>query len=378
MSMKEGGLENILAALGHRDRTSVISICYHKNRSLLDDFMTMLDKSFPILTECYLISRHFDKPMPALPETFLGGSAPLLRSFTLSDIAFPTLPNFILSSTQIQHLTLINIPDSGYISPEMMATCLAVLPNLQELSIEFLSASRPVQRPLPPLERVSLPTLTSLSFRGGSEYFEDFIARINTPQHASLNVTFFVDFISETPRLRDFLNRTERANRACLQLDSWMISMLLGSQAQFRSNFGIRCSGLGRQLSLMMQTFIQRLLLLSHVEHFDICESICGFRGQERQEGDLDLGRLQLLELFRLLISVKSLRVSERFVPRVAGALKELTGEMTMEVLPALHSLSLEGLQPSGRVQDAIQSFVTARQLANFPVVIQLWERQDP
>jgi hypothetical protein len=59
MSMNEGGLENILAALECRDRTSVISICYHKNRSRLEKLMTMLDKPFPILTDCHLISSDF-------------------------------------------------------------------------------------------------------------------------------------------------------------------------------------------------------------------------------------------------------------------------------------------------------------------------------
>jgi hypothetical protein len=373
VSVDEGGLENILAAFECRDRISDIFICNDVTRSPLDYLMTMLDKPFPILTECHLISSQFVKPMPALPETFLGGSAPHLRSFTLSNIPFPAFPYFILSSTQIQRLTLINIPDSGYISPEMMATCLAVLPNLRDLSIEFRSASRPVQRPLPPLERALLPTLTSLSFEGGIEYFEDFIARIDTPQPTLLNLTFFADFISETPQLNDFMNRMERANRANLQLDDWGIRMGLESQAQFQSELGIKCNGLDRQLSLMMQTFIQRLPLLSHVEHFEICEPSYGIylRGQESQEGDPDLGCLQLLELFRLLISVQSLYVSKRFVPHVTATLKELTGEMTMEVLPALHSLSLEGLQPSGPVQDAIQSFVTARQLSNHPIVIQ-------
>jgi hypothetical protein len=72
---------------------------------------------------------------------------------------------------------------------------------------------------------------------------------------------------------------------------------------------------------------------------------------------------LQWLELFRLLIAVQSLHVSERLVHRVAAALKGLTGEMAMEVLPALHTLWLEGLQPSGPVQDAIKPFATARQL---------------
>jgi len=91
-------------------------------------------------------------------------------------------------------------------------------------------------------------------------------------------------------------------------------------------------------------------------------------------EDDPDLDPLQWLELLRLLIAVQSLYVSERLVHRVAAALKELTGELAVAVLPALHSLSLEGLPPSGPVQDAIKSFATARQLTNHPVAIQPWD----
>jgi hypothetical protein len=54
---------------------------------------------------------------------------------------------------------------------------------------------------------------------------------------------------------------------------------------------------------------------------------------------------------------VQNLYVSERLVNRVAAALKELTGEMATEVLPVLRSISLQGLQVSGPVQDALTSF---------------------
>jgi hypothetical protein len=125
----------------------------------------------------------------------------------------------------------------------------------------------------------------------------------------------------------------------------------------------------------MTQIFSQQLPVLSQVEHFEIREPS---HSTYRRGWEDELDRLQLLELFRLLISVQSLFVSERFVHRVAASLKELMGEMAMEVLPALHSLSLEGRQPSA---DAIQSFVTARQLTDHPVVIHWkpapWDESD-
>jgi hypothetical protein len=51
-------------------------------------------------------------------------------------------------------------------------------------------------------------------------------------------------------------------------------------------------------------------------------------------------------------------------------SLQELVGGRTTEVLPALQSLFLEELHPSGRFDKAIGKFVAARQLSNHPVAI--------
>ena len=123
----------------------------------------------------------------------------------------------------------------------------------------------------------------------------------------------------------------------------------------------------------MTQILSQQLRLLSHIEHFQICEPLDP-RYRIEWEDDPDMDPSQWLELFWHLIAVQGFYVSERLVHLVVAALKEVTEEMAMEVLPALRSVSLEGLQPSGPVQDAIR-FLTARQLTNYPVVIQPWER---
>jgi len=40
-----------------------------------------------------------------------------------------------------------------------------------------------------------------------------------------------------------------------------------------------------------------------------------------------------------------------------------------MQMLPALNRVFLEGFQPSGKVQEAIEPFVSSRQLSGRPVV---------
>jgi hypothetical protein len=46
------------------------------------------------------------------------------------------------------------------------------------------------------------------------------------------------------------------------------------------------------------------------------------------------------------------------------------------KVFPALQSLFLDDLDPSGPVQGAIGKFVAARQLASLPIAVSHWDRK--
>ena len=72
--------------------------------------------------------------MPAIPASFLGGSAPpRLRELW---IPFPGLPNLLSSATDVVALHLLNImiPNFGYISPEEIVSGLSVLTGLHHYS----------------------------------------------------------------------------------------------------------------------------------------------------------------------------------------------------------------------------------------------------
>ena len=71
---------------------------------------------------------------------------------------------------------------------------------------------------------------------------------------------------------------------------------------------------------------------------------------------------------------VKNLYVSWNCSECIAFALRDLVGESATEVLPALESLYLEDLRPSGLVKEAIGPFVAARQLLGHPVAVSHWE----
>ncbi|KAH9975120.1 hypothetical protein BGW80DRAFT_131807 [Lactifluus volemus] len=125
--------DNIIAALEHRDRVCYLDFV----PSLYSNFerlVTVMGNPFPALKQLRLVGKGV---APVLPVTFLGGSAPNLRSLSLNGVAFPTLPQLLLSCKDLSELCLHNIPYLGDISPESMAISLSSLTRLTRLIIEL-------------------------------------------------------------------------------------------------------------------------------------------------------------------------------------------------------------------------------------------------
>ena len=93
----EKGVENIIAAIERRDRISDIYII-GVHGSALEKLVAVMHEPLPILTDFCLTSMD-ESPVPVLPNTFLGGSAPSLRRFSLAGISFPTFLKFVFPST---------------------------------------------------------------------------------------------------------------------------------------------------------------------------------------------------------------------------------------------------------------------------------------
>jgi hypothetical protein len=81
------------------------------------------------------------------------------------------------------------------------------------------------------------------------------------------------------------------------------------------------------------------------------------------------------LELLLPFAAVKSLYLSKESAPGIAAALQELIGSRISEVLPSLQNIFVEGLEPSGPLQENIGQFVTTRQLSGHPIAISDWQR---
>ena len=371
--VSETSLNNVIAVLEHSDRICKINLICHTS-SQIENLWTAMQVPFPELALLYLSCAGLSH-LPVLPDSFLGGSAPRLRSFFLHSIPFPGLPRLLLSATHLVCIWLRNIPHSGYISPEAMATCLSMLTSLESLELEFGSPqSCPEQEsrcPFPPT-RLVLPSLTHFWFKGVNEYLEELLARIDTPQLYQLFTTFFHDIDFDIPELIRLITLTFEAPKDVhVVFDSHTALVNLQPQASSAKCFQVEisCREPGWQLSSLAQICTMSLPLLSTKENLFIHEPA---NSQLDWKGGIE--NIEWLELLLPFTGVKNLYLSEQFAPRIAPALQELTGGRT-EVLPTLQNLYLEGFQPSEPVHEGIARFISARQLTNRPVAISVWER---
>jgi hypothetical protein len=371
-------MDNIIAALEHNDRVYQIDLDISNSQAL-----AAMQQPFPSLMDLeisWLFGRWKDGEMPpVVPESFLGGSAPRLQLLSLTCVPFPGLPKLLLSATGLVRLFLNGIPHPGYVSPEAMAHCLSTLTRLEELSLKFESPlSRPARerrRPHPPT-RSALPALTYFWFEGVSEYLEDLVARIDAPLLDGFDITFFHQLIFDTPQLAQFLARAPNIQppvEARIVFFDRRVKVI--SPGTFPKGFdlGIKCRQSDWQLSSLAQVCSSSFphALISTVEHLCIRE----FDNQYvRPRWQDDIEDSQWLEVLRPFTALKILCVSREFLPRIAPAFQELAGERVTEVLPALQSLYLEELHPSGPVQGAIEKFVAARRLAGLPIAVSYWD----
>ncbi|KAH9172914.1 hypothetical protein EDB89DRAFT_2242640, partial [Lactarius sanguifluus] len=206
---------NVLTALKHRDR--VYSVRLVVMGSQLEKMATVLQEPFPALTHLDISTVRLREYVPILPAEFLGGSASCLQEITLSGIPLPTLPALLLSASDLVTLSLRNIPPTGYIPPEAMLACLTALPRLKTLHIGFRPPIPSLDRmPPPPVTRTVvprvLPTLSYFEFQGTSEYLDDLISQIDSPQLDQIVVVYhlnwLVDFQVTVAELSKFVDRT--------------------------------------------------------------------------------------------------------------------------------------------------------------------------
>ena len=371
------GLDNIVAALERNDRIREITLI-PTNNSQYKSLLEAMQEPFPALTELNLYGDNAETAL-VIPDSFSGGSAPHLRFLTLNSLPFPGLSKLLLSATGLIYLDIRRIPHSGYISPEVMASCLSVLTRLVSLTLGFESPRSRPNRESRRLTRPVLPALIKLQVKGAIEYLEDLVARIDAPRLDCLEMKFFNQLIFDTPQLIQFINRTPELkgyNQAYPYFSSLDVGVKFPPKvARFDNGLklAISCKQSEWRLSALAQvcssSFPQSLI--HKVERLYISEEGCYIL-----KWLLDLEGSQWLELLHPFMGVKHLHLSGKVALCIVSSLQDLVGPRTTEVLPALESLHLNK-RIFGSCKGAIGKFVAARQLSNFPVAVSFGDESN-
>ena len=346
----------------------------------LEDISKEMEVPFPELTDLRLYQSLYEteRVLP-LSDSFLGRSAPRLQHLELDHVPFPGLPKLLSSATHLTELHLEDIPHSGYISPEEMVACLPVLTSLGKLSLLFQSCqSRPnreSRHPPPPIRNV-LPALTEFSFKGVSEYLEALVACVDAPRLNLMVITFFNDIVFDTPQFTRLICDTptfNAFNEAMVLFGDNIATITLSSKAfgHGELKMNILCKELNWQVSFMKQVSTSSLSPISTLEDLYIDEY-----PYERRVWEDNIDNALWLQLLHPFTTVKNLFLSEKIAPHVVPALQGLIGGRTTEVLPTLQNAFVEGLQPSGPVQESVGKFVAARQVTSHPIAASRWDRE--
>ena len=359
--------DDVIAALEHPDR-----VCYVRldvTGSHLGRIATVMQEPFQVLTHLIIFVRHGNAPV--LPAEFLRGSAPCLQEITFAGIPFPSLPTLLLSASDLVTLKLYRIQPTGYFPPEAMASCLAALPRLEWFIIEFQSATpRPNQVHLPPMTRTLLPALTSFEFKGTSEYLENLVTHIDSPQLDWISIRYLNQLIDfQVAQLSEFVDRsvgpklTPFGHAQVIFRGDWVTFAVHPDPSEssywYPARTIIPCEGIDWQVSHIAQVLSHFSPTLSTVAHLKLEVQLK--RGRQL-EGVDDVEWLHLLHQFS---AVKTLYLCRKLAKYVALALDDITAEMVDQVLPSLDLIHLAG-QPAS----SVKKFVTARLLSGRPVTV--------
>ena len=369
--------DNLLAALEHSDR--VHHLYLHIADKKPAKLAAAMQKPFPMLTKLQLSRESWTEL--ALPQGFLGGSAPRLQQLELEDIIFPELPNFLLSTRDLVTLDLSRIPPQAYIPPETMVTCLAPMSRLTCLVIGFRSTFPSDQLDVAPVTRARavLPALVFIFLDCNIHYMEDLAARIDCPQLNRLELypsDSSVDVDLQVPQIFKLINRSKDPLLACfdwVNMDFSSDHITLRASHKRPPHIAIYLSLMGEnwQLSHVFQAICQfsTTSTLSNLRYLSIHSS---GRIPDRTPTNLDWA--PLLAAFSAL---KAVYISGDHKYN-ASALESIDGDTAAALLPALDLLYVEGLPVL-----SVDKFCAARQASGLPVTVvdtadEFFIRQEP
>ena len=357
--------DNIIAALKHSGRVSSISLTV--TSSLLEKLST-ISEPFTELEEFFLCSQ--DNLQLTFPSSFHLG--PRLRTVHLSRIAISSFPRLLLPSQFLVDIQLHDIPITGYLSPEAFATALSGTTQIRSLSLHFLSL--PPRRiylrlPPPPGERVILPALTYLKYRGTSKYLDSFVARIDAPHLGEINIIFFYQPTIDASQIGQFIERMEihaLLFDAEVETSADAISISFTDSSDCTPlRLQIPCKQLDWQLSCMAQVCDRISPFLSRVRslRIDTAQPLGG-RDDRNSEPWLDL-----LHSFKFS-GVECFSVDSEVTTDILCVLGP-ANERNTTMLPSLRHVRVQThMEMNGPSWASVQSFITSRWISGRPVEV--------
>ena len=354
--------DNIVAALEseHLDRICFIELGVTGLQ--LRMFAAMMQEPLPALNQL-LISLE-DGDAPALPDGFLGGSAPCLQKINLDGVPYPALPTLLLSASGLVELMLYTIPRTGYISPEAMVASLAALPKLERFCIAFQWATPlPDRLRPPPTIRTVLPVLSLFDFKGVNTYLEDLVSRIDCPQLIKISVVYLdppVHF--PVTQLIDFIDRSvgQRSTifrRAHVAVFNHHVALALHHHSYHPRSISTTTTpeAIEWQFTHMVQVLTRISATLSNVVHLELRKG--------PQFGSMVNSEWQgLLQQFS---AVQTLKLCSELANRMARTLQDITNERVVGLFPSLELICLQD-QPDS----SIEKIVALRKLSGHPVTV--------
>ena len=304
------------------------------------DFEGFSAMRFPSLTWLSL-TRGPVPVSPIFPESFLGGSAPELRSFKSYNIGFTTFPKLALSATRLVTLSLLALhpnPSNDSLTPEGIVSNLSALPTLIELAIGYERRQYPEDRPglRDPHHQtpIVLPALTHFRFEGDDDYLEYFVSQIDAPLLNEINI-LFLDYVphhvQQLDRLISGAESFEPPKQATI--DIHLMRITLQSPTHF---LVIRTERSFDPVRSMTRLCSDLSHLLSIVDDLEI-------RGYPSSRGDY--ADKNWLKLLRPFIAVQSLYATNLIARLIAPVLQKPT--RPSDTLPSLRNIVLERCHPS-------------------------------
>ena len=370
MSMPE--VNNVLAALKHNNRVSKIIFRDVGNKQLRHSLADM-QEPFPMLD--YLDIRDHPKfysRVPAVfPDSFLGGSAPLLVHLGLARKSFPGLPKLLLSANRLVDIYLWDIP---YIPPEIMAASLSAMKHLQSLVIGIRTSSHQASQRPHSVTRIALPALNSLTLACTDGYMEDLVARLDAPSLELMDISvihlFQVFTFSEESELPQFISR----------IKAFIISdqvQLFASPKETRLTISQKTSRIdladAAELSLTFMgppEILFSALPPLHFERVEIYEDRFIIRNPQLNF------ELELRGFSRRFTAAKDLFLDPRATVLVEAGLLDSAEETVAELFPALQNIFMEDCLLTPPTNKGFLKFTTARRLAGLPVTVHSWDME--